>query len=444
MNCLSNDQLVALTLAEPADADVGAEQSHVAACAACAARLTQIQARLALLETATMMWFDRDHANERKRLLAALAEINSAPPKTRVVPKLLRLIAGPRTWIGSMAAAALILVLLLLWGASGRVSLVAQTVQALRGVRSYQCRLTINYPSPEGKKRQTATVKLYWAKPGSLRIDTYKDGKLIEVRILPKDKPGLEIDHRSETFSRLESQKGSLSSLLLMDKLAGYSGQADRRLQERQLNHVGAPGFEIGQPKIDPDAGNGTVRVWIDPQTKLPLRVEVIEPSRTTIWDRFQWDLPAEGWFTLEPPASYQDKTPAPADVERITKDIVTGLKTYAKYSGGKYPPVKMVFANVISEELKRNAGLPVRSPPKDARSSVYAECLRASAGFGWMNELQRQSSEAVYHGKTVGPKDKEKVLFRWKMNDGRFRVIFGDLGVKDVSKMRLKKLEEQ
>jgi outer membrane lipoprotein-sorting protein len=350
--------------------------------------------------------------------------------------------AMPRTWIGSAAAAVLVLAVFFLWdGAGGPL---AQTVQALREVRSYQCRVTGTFPSPDGKKTETTTSKMYWAAPGSIRMDTYKGEKLIEVRIMPKDKPGLEINHRYETFTRLEPMKGSmaLSPLLLMGKLSGFSGQADRVLDKRQISGLAAPGFEIALTKIDPDVGDGRLRLWTDPKTKLPLRVEATKEPATMVWDDFQWNVPSDGWFTMQPPAGYQDKTPTPPDVERITKDIVTGLKTFAKYSGGKYPQAKMVYGDVTSEELNRNAGLPLRGPPADTRSKVYTDCLQAYAGFGQINELQRHSRDAVYHGKTVGPKDRDKVLFRWKLNDGRFRIIFGDLRVEDVVEARLKKLE--
>lgn len=108
----------------------------------------------------------------------------------------------------------------------------------------------------------------------------------------------------------------------------------------------------------------------------------------------------------------------------------------------GRYPQVKRVYGDVTSEELNRNAGLPPRSPPKDIASPACVECLRAYAGFGWMYELQRRSRAAVYHGKTVGPQDKGKLLLRWKLNDGRSRVLYGHLRMEDVSEARLKKLE--
>jgi outer membrane lipoprotein-sorting protein len=447
MNCLDREQLVELALGEAASGDSAvpehaAARAHAGTCAECAARLEQVREQFRRLEAA-MTWFDRDHAAARQRLLAALNNIKPDSLKPNVARKLKEIIAMPRTWIGSAAAAVLGVAVFFLWNGPSGQSLLAQSVQALRDVKSYQCHIRTTFSSPDGKKTETITGKLYWAAPGSIRTDTYKGDKLIEVRMMPKDKPGLDIDHRHETFTRLEPATGSVSPLLLMSKLAKYSGQADRVLEKRQIGGVSAPGLEIALARIDADAGAGTLRLWIDPKTKLPLRVDgTKESAYTMVWDQFEWNVPSEPWFNVQAPASYQDKTPTPPDVERITKQIVTGLKTFAKYSGGKYPHAKMVYGDVTSEELNHNAGLPLRGPPADTRSQVYVECLNAYAGFAQINELQRHSRDAVYHGKTVGPQDKGKVLFRWKLNDGRFRVILGDLRVEDVVEARLKQLE--
>src|SRR5262249_16464993 len=146
-----------------------------------------------------------------------------------------------------------------------------------------------------------------------------------------------------------------------------------------------------------------------------------------------------------EPPARYKDETPAPASADEETKHVVEGLKTYAKYCGGKYPPVKMVYGDVTSDELFKRAGL--TSPrqaatAEETRRDEPAECSRAALGFAFMFEIQLHNPDAAYYGKTVGPDDKDKVLFRWKLEDGSYRVIFGDLRAETVTTAKLKELE--
>ena len=39
-------------------------------------------------------------------------------------------------------------------------------------------------------------------------------------------------------------------------------------------------------------------------------------------------------------------------------------------------------------------------------------------------------------------PADADKVLLRWKLDSGNYRVIFGDLKIEDVTPAKLKELE--
>ena len=57
-------------------------------------------------------------------------------------------------------------------------------------------------------------------------------------------------------------------------------------------------------------------------------------------------------------------------------------------------------------------------------------------------NRILMYNPDAAYHGKTVGPSDKNKVLLRWKLDDGRYEIIFGDLSAETVTADRLRALE--
>ena len=446
MNCLASEQIVELALGDAPRVDHAAEWAHVNECTRCAARVVEVQEQMGRLEKA-MTWFDRDHVEGRQRLLAALAVTAPSPHSERTLTRNVKeILTMPRTWIGSAAAAALLIGAFFIWHSADPPSLMAQTAQALRDVKSYKCRATAEFSASDGQKKFDS-MKLYWSAAGSMRFDTFQKGKLTGELLWCKDKPGLDIDHRAKTYNRLGPMKGATSPLLVLNKLAGFAGQADRQLDPLTIKDKRAPGFEIAVAKIDLDIGQGSLRLWTDPDTKLPLRLELAMKSGTMTWEDFEWNVPTDNWFTLAPPAGYQDKTTVPPGVEEITKDIVLGLKVFAKYSGGKYPQAKMVYGDVTSEELNKNAGLPPRSPPADRNDKalwkVYGECLPAWRGFGQINELQRHDAGAVYHGKTVGPEDTTKVLFRWTLNDGRFRVIYGDLHVEDVVEAKLKMLEK-
>jgi hypothetical protein len=56
--------------------------------------------------------------------------------------------------------------------------------------------------------------------------------------------------------------------------------------------------------------------------------------------------------------------------------------------------------------------------------------------------ELEKQDRDAKYYGDDVGPRDFDRVLMRWRLDDGRYRVVYGDLRTEDVSETRLRELE--
>jgi len=64
--------------------------------------------------------------------------------------------------------------------------------------------------------------------------------------------------------------------------------------------------------------------------------------------------------------------------------------------------------------------------------------------GLSTINVIQKENPDSGYFGKTVGPTDTGKVLFYWKLLDGSYRVIYGDLKSETVDEKRLRSLVKQ
>ncbi len=58
--------------------------------------------------------------------------------------------------------------------------------------------------------------------------------------------------------------------------------------------------------------------------------------------------------------------------------------------------------------------------------------------------DLVQQGKDVVYYGDSIDPEDSNAVLIQWKLPDGRYSVILGDLSVKTVSAEELIKLQAQ
>lgn len=70
------------------------------------------------------------------------------------------------------------------------------------------------------------------------------------------------------------------------------------------------------------------------------------------------------------------------------------------------------------------------------------ADSVGQLAGKSKYECLVRQGKEVVYYGKSIDPEDSNAVLMQWKLSDGEYGVMFGDLRTKIVSAEELIKLQ--
>jgi hypothetical protein len=81
-----------------------------------------------------------------------------------------------------------------------------------------------------------------------------------------------------------------------------------------------------------------------------------------------------------------------------------------------------------------------LRHPPHAQYTGISAELQGCRRPLSILRPSR--NPDAAYYGKTVGPKDTHKVLFRWKLDDGRYRVLYGDLRFETITADRLRTLE--
>jgi hypothetical protein len=425
MSCLTDDQIVALAVG-----DFAAGQDHVAGCPACSSRLRDVRERLSKLEE-VMITFDRGGGAGRARLLSALAK-EPAPARSFFR----RIVMNRRNW-ALAAAAALAVLLYSPWGREGTTVALADALRPFKEAKSFSCDvvpLAGGKPTSDVKKFRT---RLLWAAPGSLRSDLVVGGKPQSTVIAPAGKKGLLLDHKAKTYTRTGGRPGAQEAavLRLIEGLASYTPGDQKPAGTDDVGGVKAPRFDLKTG--DAKKGVWRYRLWVDPKTKRPLRVDLalqpgVEPGAKDApglrMENFEWDVKLGGSFDTRPPAGYKEVVVKPADaVEQMTNQIVASLKAYRE-AAKSYPKMDPFNGPKAVAELERLT-----------KKKTEVKLL---TGFVLIGVLQAMSKEAVYHGKTVGPDDKDKVLFRWKLDDGSYRVIFGDLGVRTVSAEKLKALE--
>ncbi len=327
----------------------------------------------------------------------------------------------------------------------------------MQRVASLRCTVTMS--SVAGVLRGPRHGTLYWAASGSYREEQIANGKVVCVDICPANRPGISIFQSPfKTFHREPPRPHQSLPVAVLEKLPTLRGGADRELAPSTIGAIEASGLEIGLRRLNPEAGPADkVRIWYNPTTMRPVRIEVELVSLFSVarFDDFVWNEPSDKWFDTTPPKGYAEcKFEMPPAAEAVNA-LVKAFRIYARYCGGRYPAASMINTELVNAELyvktgamfARSQGRPKSRGEKPRPVKLpqnVKDYFSAQMGFSQINLLRQFPVELTYHGKTVGPTDREKVLLRWKLESGHYEVIYGDLHSESVSVTRLKELESK
>jgi len=125
-------------------------------------------------------------------------------------------------------------------------------------------------------------------------------------------------------------------------------------------------------------------------------------------------------------------------------ENAIKGLRLFTSLSGD-YP------ANLDNEVLLNKEARKLIGFDKDSfedladeeKTKLTSELISIMQPAFFYRTLVEDKKDPAYYGQTVGPDDTNKVLLRWKLDNGQYRVIFGDLSIKNVAPEELVELEK-
>ena len=162
----------------------------------------------------------------------------------------------------------------------------------------------------------------------------------------------------------------------------------------------------------------------------------------------FRWNIDLDPQlFDTAVPKGYTDVTSKEPPVGKRVHSFTECLKLYTELTGGRrYPAAStLVEADATHKELLKEFGFeyPPKAPPEVSRNENFKKIRRVAGGLYLIAFLvERMNPDAAYYGKTVKPGERDKVLLHWKLDDGRYQVIFGDLRSESVTAEKLRALE--
>lgn len=208
-----------------------------------------------------------------------------------------------------------------------------------------------------------------------------------------------------------------------------------------------AAGFPGGAAMIGAAEGKTSAevvaRLWVDVATGWPVEVTLDitnngQEQMTVVVSDFQWDAQIDpDTFASVIPQAYELMYTVDLTRTESGRQLADGLRYFAGLTGGRYP-AKLTIEDIlgeIGEIYKAKSG----EPSFKLDDGQIANLKYGAQHFG---QLEAEGKEPAYYGPTVTAADSDKVLVRWKLDNGQYRVILGDLRIEDVSAERLEQLE--
>ena len=350
-----------------------------------------------------------------------------------------------RTQIAVAATALLAFLGLLSWLVPGTGVAVAfaDVAEALTKVRSATWKTTTEVKGPDNKTHTWRGIGMFLA-PSHERTETTADGKTsVTIMDGQKDKV-LTLDPATKTATviKLENvpREGPFGRTFqdlreLVAAAQGGKGGKVERLPVEIIDGRRTEGFRIQLGAVE-------VKVWADPKTLLPIRVEeaTASPETRIVMTDFQVGADLDkSLFSLDVPVGYTVQDTMQLDFSK--KPIVyvaEALKMAAEFNGGVFPPAlrgEHGIDGISQRGMIAWAKEHAKDPPEQQRAKVLELAMKLGGAIGLLLALPPDAVH--YAGKDVKLNTPDRPIF-WCPASGkkntRYQVIYAALSIREIS----------
>lgn len=217
------------------------------------------------------------------------------------------------------------------------------------------------------------------------------------------------------------------------------------------IDGISVEGFQTTDPAYSRNSafGQADVKVWVDVETRLPVKSETFvteeidgEVRTHCVLDNFQWNVPVDAdEFVPDIPDDYTTRM-GDITVPAFTEE--TAIKGFTVFVdlAGEYPD--NLGGKTFFKELEALLGPTKDRKPNEKYKKVSDVTTPIGGLVAFYQTLVQGKKDPAYYGEFVTPKDTDLVLMRWKVSDNEYRVIFGDRHAETVTTEVLKELEKK
>lgn len=396
-------------------------------------------------------------------------------------PKIWRTIMKSKITKWAAAAAVIIIVVLVglpFMGKKGPAVVLADVLAKVEQAKAfmYKMRVTTSVGMFTGKPAETITIEMDYTITISneygmkwetettdhntgktmTQIMYIRPGQKAAIMIMPEMKKYMQMEFDDDLVARTKKQNNDPRGMIKQIMGSQYTELGRSVIDGKEVE-----GFHTTDPAMLAGMGeNIKYTLWVDAKSWLPVRCEMDfkmgeqMQASNVIYD-YQWDIPVAA-SDFEPTIP-EDYTPLSSEAIRMPsmteEAAIEGLKFFVELSG-QYPK-KLDMLNLANElvelkkgEASKDAGRESKGEPNQVvLEKVIKETMELmrpiqSLSMFYMSLVQGKK-EPVYYGESVGPNDADKVLLRWKVSEGQYRVVFGDLTTVDITAEKLAEIEK-
>jgi len=210
--------------------------------------------------------------------------------------------------------------------------------------------------------------------------------------------------------------------------------QVIRQVQDGRVEKIGEQVIE-GQKAIGfvGRSQNEEVKIWAEPKTGHPIRIELKIGQMSAIMKNFKFDVQVDdALVSMDVPDGYQLKETT-FDLSNATEnDFIEGLRVWAEVLlDGTFP--ETVGSEITMKQMPVLAGKLQQMNISEEEGTEMA--MRVARGMLFHQTLETRGGDWHYAGKGVKLGDADKAIFWYRPTDSQtYRVIYGDLRVEDVT----------
>lgn len=300
-----------------------------------------------------------------------------------------------------------------------------------------------------------------------------------QIYIIPNEKTMIVIFPDSKMYQPMEIRDNTGKAFEQMKELSNLR-EIIKELMTQQYTDLGCSEIDgitvqgFLRTHISDEAGESTTTFWVDVDTWLPVKYELNathgEEESHIVMDQFRWDISVNASdFEYVISDDYKDMGKAgtataidPSSIKMLEMNdqaAIKGLEVYKEFFG-RYPEkidlmsLMKSLTNVgdpntelgkkLLEKIKRKMETVGLDPIKLQESLMQTFVVPVQSLAMFHTTLLQDEKDPVYYGDQVMPEDTDAVLMRWKLDNGKYKVIFCDLSTVEMDYEDLIKIEPQ